>query len=94
MRLTFCPRCAGIDLRRDSNTGMQKCNRCGYFGKMNEGAMDEINAYKKKLNKSMSSSETFANERVEMPNSEKSQNQLKERLKSLKGKSNQNSEFL
>ena len=74
---------------------MTKCNRCGYFGKMNEGAMDEINSHKLKLNKSIGSAETFTNEKVEMPpSSEKTQNQLKEKLKALKGKSTDDFEFL
>ena len=95
MQLTYCPKCAGIDLGTDSDTGMKKCKRCGYFGKMNEGAMDEINSHKLKLNRSIGSSETFVNEPVEMPpSSETTQNQLKERLKSLKGKKTDNFEFL
>ena len=95
MQLTFCPKCASIDIGTDSTTGMKKCIRCGYFGKMNEGAMDEINSHKMKLNRSIGSSETFTDERVEMPPSyETAQNQLKEKLKALKGKSTENYEFL
>lgn len=95
MKLTYCPKCAGIDIGIDDKTNQKKCTRCGYLGTMNEGAMDEINSHKMKLNRSIGSSETFADEKVEMPPSaETAQKQLKERLKALKGKSTDDYEFL
>lgn len=95
MKLTFCPKCVGIDIGTDAKTNQKKCTRCGYLGTMNEGAIDELNSYKLKLNKGIGSSETFINEHIEMPpNSEVTQNQLKERLKALKGKSTDDYEFL
>jgi hypothetical protein len=65
-----------------------RCTRCHYSGKMSSGAMDEINKVRKSAERNRSSVVSFESKNKESLES------IKEKLKSLKGKSDENAEFL
>ena len=85
MKFHYCPKCAGVDLKRLPN-GTEECLRCHFIGESREGAMHEINAYKKQLDieKNPVPLEQSFPKQGEDP---KKETGLKKRLVSLKGKS-------
>lgn len=97
MKLKFCPSCASLDFGKDERSGLPKCTRCGYTGKMDEGTIDEINSHKKFLKSGGKPNyDAYEVYKLDQSNAEITENQEKEKekLKSLKGKSTPNYEFL
>ncbi|MBU0636467.1 hypothetical protein KKE06_05565 [Candidatus Micrarchaeota archaeon] len=84
MKFHYCSKCAGVDLKRLSN-GNQECLRCHFTGEAREGAMNEINAFKKQLDleKSHEPKEQSFSKQSEDP---KKDSEWQKKLGSLKGK--------
>ena len=95
MKMKYCPNCAGISIRKN-DVGMDACVKCHYSGTMNEGAIDEINSFVTRLKNGSESRPTQATRYSEkkLRDGSPTPNLLKEKLKSLKGKSTDDYEFL
>ncbi|MBN1941636.1 MAG: hypothetical protein JW772_05675 [Candidatus Diapherotrites archaeon] len=87
MKLKYCPNCIGMDIFRNAH-GVQQCARCKYTGDMKEGAIDEINAARKRII-SDKKENTAPEQKPVITNKE-----LKERLEKLKAKKSADFEFL
>lgn len=99
MLFDYCPECARVK-------GFEEncCENCGYSGNFNRGAMDEVNAYRKKIGRSSAPSvrggmgaivNSALNEESKNGDCSIPQNRgLKEKLARLKGKSTSEYEFL
>ncbi len=87
MQFTYCPQCGSMDFMSAPNG--KQCRKCHYQGPMSEGPMDKVNEIRKRAPKSVSSSPTKPAE-----NASASMKELAEKLKSLKGKSTEDAEFL
>lgn len=48
MNLKYCPECGSLDMIV-LGAKNARCKRCSFAGEAFEGAMDEINAFRKKL---------------------------------------------
>jgi hypothetical protein len=90
MKFKYCPQCGSMDIKVNA-LRQETCERCRYTGPMNEGAMDEINRFQKNLK---SGSRGNLNKTEFFPKKEDSSSQLKEKMKSLKGKSTDDFEII
>lgn len=82
MKFKYCPNCAGVDLKQLPN-GTEECLRCHFIGVFREGAMNEINAYKKQLDSEKSPLQ--AEPKINLEKQVKD-DKLQNRLESLKGR--------
>ncbi len=89
MKHKFCPQCGSLDSKR-LVSGMEECLRCKFKGDFKEGSMDEINAFRKSKRPApepAASSSAGEPKQTFRPQLGTSNKELKEKLKSLKGKS-------
>ena len=96
MKHIYCPTCGSLDSKRLAIGGME-CLRCKFKGVFREGSMDEINAFRKAMRPAVSS----GNSEIMMPKSPSgeprqvpSNAELREKLKSLKGKKTDDFEII
>lgn len=89
MKHKYCPSCGSMDIKNLSN-GMEECVRCKFRGEFREGAMDEINSFRKSLKSGLGSAVSGLNKAA--PSG--SPSALKDKLNSLKGKKTDDFEIL
>ncbi|MFH0954704.1 MAG: hypothetical protein V1777_01215 [Candidatus Micrarchaeota archaeon] len=91
MKMKYCPQCARMDMKR-LQTGDHECIWCHYQGTPREGAIDEINAYKRNIKSGTCPAITpSAGTGIK---TDISPGQLKQKLDSLKGKKTDDFEIL
>ncbi len=86
MQLKYCPQCGNMDFVSAAN-GLV-CTLCHFGGPMAEGPMDKINEVRKKARSNLQNIPKL------IPSTSQSMKELAEKLKSLKGKSSEDAEFL
>ena len=81
MLFKYCPECLSLSVRPHSGVSY-KCSKCGYLGKPSEDSMDEINSLQKgaKSNSKRHDSDLYSND-CSVPTA----NELKEKLRKMKG---------
>ena len=91
MQFKYCPQSGSLEHSQTNNR--PQCRKCRYAGRMDEGPMDKINEIRKRAGRVAAAGPSNAAK----PNPEQTKqtmNELAERLKSLKGKSTEDAEFL
>lgn len=88
MQFKYCPQCGSMDFASTQNG--QRCRKCSHPGPFPEGSMEKINEVKKRAPRSS----TPAPSAQPAENASQSMRELAEKLKSLKGKSTGDVEFL
>ena len=89
----YCPSCASLDIKKLA-TGTEECERCHFRGNFKEGAMDEINAFKKSLKGSIPQSPQGSAAPQSPTAGAVGSQALKDKLKSLKGKKTDDFEII
>lgn len=87
MQFKYCPQCGSMDFASSVNGPV--CRKCSYHGPLPEGSMEKINEIKKRAPRNISASAP-----VQSENASQSMKELAAKLKSLKGKSTGDVEFL
>ncbi len=90
MKFKYCPQCGSMDIKVNA-LKQETCERCRYSGSMNEGAMDEINRFQKSLKSGARGNlnkNEFLSQKID------SASQLKEKMKSLKGRTTDDFEII
>lgn len=82
----YCPSCASLDIRIVGN-GIEECGKCRHRGDFREGAMDEINSFKKSLGRGIPDAQPGQGK-------QSAREGLKARLNPLKGKKTDDFEIL
>ena len=86
MQFTYCPQCGGMDFVSAPNG--KQCRKCHYQGPLSEGPMDKVNEIRKRAPRMATAPSNPSKEATP------SMKELAEKLKSLKGKSTEDAEFL
>lgn len=87
MQFRYCPQCGSMDFVSVQNG--QRCRKCSHPGPFPEGSMEKINEIKKRAPRSVTAPTKAPSE-----SASQSMKELAEKLKSLKGKSTGDVEFL
>ncbi|MEK6957354.1 MAG: hypothetical protein AABW99_00005 [archaeon] len=93
MKMRFCPQCASLSLSQIGN-GEIECTVCHYKGVAAEGSMDEMNALKKSFDRIKLKTVDFAPKKISGNELLKKENELGEKLKSMKGRKSDDFEIL
>lgn len=88
MQFKYCPQCGSMDFAPTQNG--QRCRKCSHPGPFPEGSMEKINEIKRRAPRTTPS----AAPAQQAENASQSMRELAEKLKSLKGKSTGDVEFL
>jgi len=89
MKFPYCPNCFSANMKQLSGSEY-KCNKCSFKGKTDIATLEEINAFTKKANVNRKPLVDYSNPKE---STIKNGNELKEKLKSLKGKSSEDFEI-
>lgn len=90
MKMQYCPNCARMDFKRTAS-GQLECVHCRFVGEPREGAMDEINAYKRSLKSGGTLNAPATSGGI---NQNLTPSALREKLSSRKGKKTNDFEIL
>ncbi len=95
MKFKYCPECYALGMAH-VNGAVYRCNKCGYSGIPEEATMDELNQIQSKLKRSHALEEfkkESVRETAETKGEIKTGKELEEKLKRMRGQSNDDFEI-